>query len=123
MSGPFMVRRKEAFLRSGEILSARANPLFGSIVIRHAPAFTLSTTSLARFYLVCAVPSGTLGQTGPQCGAADVGRCRLALPIVAAALGQQSTRQLCGLLAELCPQVVLHRVARPQMGSTLLPAN
>ena len=94
-----MVRRKEAFLRSGEILSARANPLFGSIVIRHAPAFTLSTTSLARF--ACAVPSGTLGQTGPQCGAAD----------------------LCGLLAELCPQVVLHRVARPQMGSTLLPAN
>jgi len=115
-----MVRRKEAFLRSGEILSARANPLFGSIVIRHAPAFTLSTTSLARFHLVCAVPSGTLGQTGPQCGAADVGRCRLALPIVAAAL---ATRQLCGLLAELCPQVVLHRVARPQMGSTLLPAN
>ena len=96
-----MVRRKEAFLRSGEILSARANPLSGSIVIRHAPAFTLSTTSLARFDLVCAVPSGTLGQTGPQCGAAD----------------------LCGLLAELCPQVVLHRVARPQMGSTLLPAN
>jgi hypothetical protein len=119
----YFTRLEEAFLRSGEILSARANPLAGSIVIRHAPMFTLSATSLARFDLVCAVPLGPYGQTGPQWGAADVGRCRLALQIVATALGQPSALQLCGLLAELCLKVVLHSVARPQTGSPLLFAS
>ena len=118
----YFTRLEEAFLRSGRIRSARANPLAGSIVIRHAPACTLSATSLTRFDLVCAVPSGTYGRTGPQWGAADVGRCRRGLQIVAAALGRQPALQLCGLLAELSLQVVLHRMARPQTGSALLSA-
>ena len=119
----YFTRLEEAFLGSGEILSARANPLAGSIVIRHAPAFTLSATSLARFDLVCAMPFGTHGQTPAQWSAADARRCKLGLQIVAAALGRQPALQLCGLLAELCLEMVLHRLARPQTASALFSAN
>ena len=114
---------EEAFLRSGEIVSARANPLAGSIVIRHVPEFTLCAKSLARFDLVCAVHSGAQGQTAPQWGAADVSRCRLGLLLVAAALGRQPALQLCGLLAELCLGLVLHQMARPQTACALVSRN
>jgi hypothetical protein len=110
----YFTELEQAFLRSGEILSARANPLAGSIVIRHGPAFTISATSLARFGLVCAMPSGTPRQTTLQSDAVDLSRYNLGLQILAAALGRQPALRLCGVLAELCLGLVLHRLTRPQ---------
>jgi len=115
----YFAELEEAFLRSGEVLSARANPLAGSIVIRHAPAFTLSPTSLARFDLVCAMSSAVPRQSAPQESSADVLR-HMGLQIVTAALGQQPALRLSVLVAEFCLQLLLHRLTRAQAASSLI---
>ena len=115
----YFTRLEEAFLRSGRIRCARANPLAGSIVIRHAPAFTLSPTSLARFDLVCAMSSAVPRQSAPQESSADVLR-HMGLQIVTAALGQQPALRLSVLVAEFCLQLLLHRLTRAQAASSLI---
>jgi hypothetical protein len=79
-----------------EVVSARANPLTGSIVILHTPAFDLSSAGLSRFGLVCAGPTPA-ERGGHGLGGRDAKLMVTALEIIAAAL----TRQRAGWLARL----------------------
>src|SRR5262249_45839017 len=119
----FFAQLRDDFLRSGHVLSARANPFAGSIVIRHAPSFTLSAIALARFNLVCAVPPAAHEPPAPRRSPTDLKACKLTLQVLAAALGRQPALQLCEVLAEVCVEALLHRLARSQVASAVSSAS
>ena len=117
---PYFQALEHAFLARPAVVSARANVVAGSIVIRHTSAFDLSRSTLASLGLVCA--DARAPANGRELNPDDWKRLKLALEIIATGLNSQPIMRLAMIALGASVDLVLHRLSRPQFASAPSPA-
>src|SRR5262249_10905744 len=97
------------FAACPEVVCSHAKALTGSIVIRHTPAFDLSSAGLARFGLVCGA-AAPVEDAALRIGSGDAKLIVAALQIIAAALTRPSAGWLAQLALEASVGALLQRL-------------
>jgi hypothetical protein len=117
---PYFKALEHALLARPAVVSARANVVAGSIVIKHTSAFDPSRATLAALGLVCA--NARAPADGREWDSDDWKRLKLALEIIATGLSSQPIMRLAMIALGASVDLVLHRLSRPQFASAPSPA-
>src|SRR5215467_4905288 len=116
---PFFKVLEHAFLARPAVVSARANVIAGSIVIRHTSAFDFSRPALASLGLVCADARAPADERALDPD--DWKRLKIALEIIATGLSSQPIMRLAMIALAASVDLVLHRLSRLQFASAPSP--
>jgi hypothetical protein len=101
------------------IVSSKANPLTGSVILRHTRTFEPSTAAFARLGLACAVPEKPASLAPTRSFGGEAKLVSLGIHILAAAVTRTPALQLVQILVQFCVDSALEHVLRPRPAATL----
>jgi hypothetical protein len=100
------------------IVSSKANPLTGSVILRHTRTFEPSTAAFARLGLACAVPEKPASLAPTRSFGGEAKLVSLGIHILAAAIARRPALQLAQILLQFYVDSAIERVLRPRPTAT-----
>jgi len=101
------------------IVSAKANPLTGSVILRHTRAFEPSTPAFARLGLACTAPGKPAPVDPTRSFGGEAKLIALGIHILAAAITRRPTLQLAQILVHFYLDSAIEHVLRPRPTAAL----